>query len=260
MERLFRHEIKTADMMMKHQRGASVRAGKEFHVYHEIILFLGGDAELITEHLRLRLAPETLIVIPKETYHQVVIHGDPERYHRCVVNFDESEALFPLIQCSMTELKVLEADKAILYLFRKLAALAEGSDEPVKFLPEAVLAVLLSEIADKDRPGLGERPQNGLVRNAVRYIEENLGKKLTVAAVAQACNTSGSSLAHTFKREMNLPLHRYILKKRLIMAHNRIAAGEPATLAAYHCGFNDYSGFYKQYKKEFGVSPAHKFN
>ena len=51
---------------------------------------------------------------------------------------------------------------------------------------------------------------------------------------------------------MNIPLHRYIVKKRLILAHNKMVEGEPAGLAAAESGFNDYSGFYLQYKNMFG--------
>lgn len=32
--------------------------------------------------------------------------------------------------------------------------------------------------------------------------------------------------------------------------------GQPATQAAIECGFNDYSGFYKQFKKMFNKSPS----
>jgi AraC-like DNA-binding protein len=65
-----------------------------------------------------------------------------------------------------------------------------------------------------------------------------------------------SCLAHTFKEQMNISIHQFILKKRLVMAHHKILAGEPATKAAMECGFNDYSGFYKQYKKLFGKNPS----
>ena len=55
---------------------------------------------------------------------------------------------------------------------------------------------------------------------------------------------------------MNISLHQFILKKKLVMAYHKILDGIPATKAAVECGFNDYSGFYKQFKKMFNQSPS----
>jgi AraC-like DNA-binding protein len=57
---------------------------------------------------------------------------------------------------------------------------------------------------------------------------------------------------------MNISVYQYMLRKRLILAQQKIRDGESATAAAMLCGFNDYSSFYKQYKKLFGVSPSEK--
>ena len=40
-----------------------------------------------------------------------------------------------------------------------------------------------------------------------------------------------------------------------IRANKKIKNSVPRTQAAIECGFHDYSGFYKQYKKMFGVVP-----
>lgn len=256
MHGLFTHEIQTDTAIFRHARGVSTRSGKEFHIYHEIIFFLDGDAELISEDLHTRLRPGILVIIPKQTYHQVIIHGDPQAYYRCILNFADTPSLSPLIQNSMTELKIIEADAGLRFLFQKLMDTAKTEHAAAPVLLNALLAVLLSEIASAEKLRLPETPQNELIHNAVAYINRNISQKLTVSQIAKACNTSESSLAHTFQREMRIPLHRYILKKRLITAYRQITAGIPATEAADRCGFHDYSGFYKQYKRMFGFPPS----
>ena len=62
---------------------------------------------------------------------------------------------------------------------------------------------------------------------------------------------SVSTFTQSFKRDMNISVYQYILRKKLILARQRIHEGESATAAAMSCGFNDYSSFYKQYKKMF---------
>ena len=80
----------------------------------------------------------------------------------------------------------------------------------------------------------------------------------TVEEIANHCNVSLSLLSHIFKKEMNISPYKYALKKRLINARRKINAGELSTSVAVECGWNDYSGFYKQYIKTFGVPPSSK--
>ena len=58
-----------------------------------------------------------------------------------------------------------------------------------------------------------------------------------------------------FKDDMKISIYKYILHKKLVLANKSIISGVPPTIAALDSGFNDYSGFYRQYKKMFGTSP-----
>ena len=90
MAEIFEKYIKTNKTIFKYAKGHSVESGKEFHVYHELILFIDGDAEFVSEDIHQTVKPGTLIVIPKETYHQIMIHGNHENYCRCVIHFYDS--------------------------------------------------------------------------------------------------------------------------------------------------------------------------
>ena len=43
--------------------------------------------------------------------------------------------------------------------------------------------------------------------------------------------------------------------KRIVLAKNMIMNGTPATEVYERCGFNDYSTFYRAFKRYVGVSP-----
>lgn len=51
---------------------------------------------------------------------------------------------------------------------------------------------------------------------------------------------------------MNMPIYRYITKKRLAEAHKLIAGGASLSYAAQNSGFGDYSCFYRLYRKYYG--------
>lgn len=103
-----------------------------------------------------------------------------------------------------------------------------------------------------------EVPVNPVIDKVIRYVNENIGKPLTVQQIAKEMYISESYLAHVFKKNMNIPIYRYILEKRIFLADSKIKANTPVMQAAKECGFQDYSGFYKLYKKTFGSPPKGK--
>lgn len=256
MQKEFASYINAKSMTFRHSKGASIESGKEIHTYHEVILLLEGNAQLITEGLNTVLCPNTLIVIPKETYHQVVIHGDESNYHRFVLNFEDIPNEKAVMDDALSGVAIIEADGDIEFLFNKLEQ--SIGKRHADLVLRSVLTLLLCEISKRNRISPASSSQNPTVIAIIQYINDNLSRKIKMEDIARHCNISVSSLSHLFKKEMNIPLHKFIIKKRLIAAHHKISQGEAATVAAIECGFNDYSGFYKQYLKSFGVAPSKK--
>lgn len=257
MSDLFVKRISSGNINFKYAKGNSARSGKEFHLFYEIILFLGGKADLITETIHMKLKPETLIVIPKETYHQVVIKGKQEDYCRCVLEFQETENIKNILGNNLQDLFITHMDKNTNFLFSKLVKLADESEHPFKddYL-QSILVLLINEIFDKKSMDIEVELTDELTKQAIKYISENLTNEINLEDMAYALNVSLSTLMHNFKSSMNISIYKYILKKRLILAHAKISNGEAATVVATECGFNDYSGFYRQYKKMFDVTPS----
>ncbi len=253
----FLYEITHEDIYFKYAKGPSSRSGKEFHTFFEIILFFGGDAELISETVNTRLKPDTVIFIPKETYHQVIIGEDKDNYCRCVINFTDTLLPESAKDCLNT-LAMFEFNEKLRYLFDTVISISKESTQDNAPLLRSLLDVILYEFSIAEPRPSNQNSLSEVTTAAIRYIEENITSVLNVETVAEACHVSPSSLSHIFKKDMQTSVYRYCLQKKLLCAYDKISQGTPATVAALECSFNDYSGFYKQYKKMFGRSPSEK--
>lgn len=258
MENLFKKYVNTDVFTVKYAKGTSDMRGKEFHTYHEIIYFMGGEGKFISDNIHIDLRPDIIILIPKANYHQLLITGGEEEYHRCVIHFDDIPLLKPLISQTLGNIYVIDADLHIKYLFKKVISLTDSAaDNTTKDnIVFSVITLLLDEILHSPMSYDNDENMKTISRKCIDIINVNLCGSISVSQISNKLNISKSALSHIFKKEMNISIYKYILEKRLILARGKILKGCNATRAALECGFNDYSGFYKQYKKMFGTAPS----
>jgi len=243
----------------KHAKGTQADPSREFHNYHEILLFVGGKTTFLSEEKRIPLSPYQTVIIPKETYHQFLNVTD-EEYHRCVFSFYDIPEFEELIKKCMEFPRVIEASEEQKMLFHKMNETVDSdcSDNEKQILMNALLALVLSEVShDNQTVKEGSKPSE-ITSKCIEMINAYLGNKISISELSKRLNVSVSTLTQTFRKDMNISLYQYILRKKLILARQKIQDGESATTAAMLCGFNDYSSFYKQYKKMFGITPSEK--
>ncbi|MBQ8408182.1 MAG: helix-turn-helix domain-containing protein [Clostridia bacterium] len=243
----------------KHAKGTSADPAREFHNYHEILLFVGGKTTFLSEEKRIPLSPYQTVIIPKETYHQFINVTD-EEYHRCVFSFDDIPEFEDLIKRCMHSTHVIEASPEQRIWFRKMNETVDSdcSEKEKQVLMHALLALVLSEVSREHQDVKEGSKPSEITSKSIELINENLCNRISIPELSRRLNVSVSTLTQTFKRDMNISVYQYILRKKLIMAQQKIQDGESATTAAMLCGFNDYSSFYKQYKKMFGTLPSER--
>lgn len=231
--------------------------GREFHPYHELFLFLGGEAFFITEQKRIKLTPHTLIVIPQNTFHCFTVEGDEADYERVVFNFYSENGLGTLFPLALEGVRVIDFPSADMLR----AFLAPDGDKYTptqkKALVQAKLTEILVELCHVLPPQ--KRPQSEispLTASCLEYIQKHIQSKISAEVLSAQLNYSMSSITHTFKAELNISLYKYIIEKKLICAHIDIQSGMPAAAVCEKYAFSDYSCFYRHYKKRFGVAPT----
>ena len=100
------------------------------------------------------------------------------------------------------------------------------------------------------------RNKNTIITKIVDYINNNISQKILLEDIAKHLSLSISRISHIFKIENGMTILEYINKQRLSLAKELIYQGETFTHIAAECGFQDYTSFFRTFKKEIGITPG----
>lgn len=256
---MFTHYMAAGNCHLKFARGKPAVSGREFHSYDEIVLFLGGNAQLISKDIQLQLTPGSIVLIPKEQFHQFVV-TDSQRYMRCILGFENIPQLEELIRQNMTEVMVLpdpsEQMRAVFHTLMQASQRELTPEEQAVLLQSAVAQLLLNQKLSDGEPIRKYVTVSPLTQKALDHIDSNLSGQLQLDTIAQALEVSVSSLSHRFRKDLNISVYRYISEKRLSAVRQYVQQGILLGVAAERCGFKDYSGFFRLYKSYYGEIPS----
>jgi AraC-like DNA-binding protein len=256
MNTKFIKSITAGGVTFRYSVGRSLARGKELHPHHEILYYLGGNAEFLSTEYHLHPQIGTLFVIPKEFFHNFRI-GDEENYTRLTLAFGDG-ALPRWADKLFSDIRMISPSDELRALLDCMCERLNQKTDAVTthgFMHGAFL-MLISLLSDGSA-GEACRVNEGELVECVRFIDKHFVEKLPLSLLCAQSHLSESALFRLFKKELGISPHRYITERRLIEANKLISEGYPATAAASSSGFSDYSAFYKAYFKKFGVPPSH---
>ncbi len=148
------------------------------------------------------------------------------------------------------------------HLRSRLRAGSAGSLET----EETALAILYEVIRDAYQVrGISSRREMGPSGLNRRELSEATKERLvlhpgdnqSLATLARQAICSPFHLARTFRREVGMPIHQYLLRLRLSLALERLSDSEPNLSALAHgLGFSSHSHFTIAFRRVFGMSPS----
>lgn len=106
---------------------------------------------------------------------------------------------------------------------------------------------------------LGEHPieerMPDFVREALSFITEHYGERLTAASIARRVGVGRTTLMLAFKASTGSTVGDYLTKCRLLAAVRALSDGATEYAAAEQCGFADASALIRAFKRHFGTTP-----
>lgn len=237
------------------------------HLFNELYYFVSGKAVFRIEGTRYPLHPGDILIMRHAESHSLEIDGS-EPYERISLRFDSE--LIRSIDPSMRLLHAFsdrELGKSNLFTPSDFSTplcemLAEGMMEKTDNPRQQIISMLipmLNELSQayekkKANPSDSEEPS----RRIIDYINRHLSDDLSLDHICERFYISKPQLCRIFKASTGSTVWEYVTIKRLMAAQQLISEGTPPTKAAVLCGFNDYSVFYRAYRRRFGVSPKKK--
>ena len=117
----------------------------------------------------------------------------------------------------------------------------------------SLLNYMLYDLQDIDFYGT----TNPHIMSALRYIEENIHRSISLADVSRRLNMTKEYTASLFKAQMGKTVTAYIQEKKMLLAKEMIRYGtEPLTQISADLGFENYNYFSRTFKRYFEISPA----
>ncbi len=95
-----------------------------------------------------------------------------------------------------------------------------------------------------------------ILQDSIEYIEANCRAEISAQELADAAGFSLFHFYRLFQLAVGLPVAQYILRRRLLHAVYDIGRGGKIIDVALEYGFDTHAGFYKAFRREFGMAPS----
>ena len=243
------------------------------HDFYEMYLFLAGNVDYVIESRHYHVMPGDILLISPHELHQPMFSTEQQTYERIVLWIDRTYLQqytaigFPLSRCfdraAAEHANLVRTDPANLERLKLLLEYVQQEQESREF--GSVLAadtlliqalVVLNRMAERGSESAEIRDKSGnVVSQVLAYINEHYSEDLSLDFLANRFFISKYHLSREFNRRVGTSVYRYIIQKRLVMAKQMLGQGIPSSEVYQHCGFGDYSNFYRAFRAEYQISP-----
>ena len=247
--------------------------GTHSHSYYEVYLFVEGKVDMEIGGKMSSLRPGDVILVPPGTPHRASVGSGETPYRRFVfwISLPFCEQLRRESADYLYLFDRVQAKKSYVYplsaldfnaLRGKFASLLEelntdrfGRDTQIGLLVRALMLYLCRCIPDRSR-SRAKKEQFSSYQAIAEYISGHLDEDLSLDALSRKFFLNKYHIAHLFQENAGLSLHQYITKKRLDACCDAMCSGANLAGCCAQFGFENYSSFYRAFRKEYGVSPS----
>jgi len=243
------------------------------HDFYEIFFLISGNISYWMEGKIYKPEPGDILLIDPMTLHRPIIPKDDPTYERIVLWINKSyladytdngidlSACFHKPDVNRTNLlRPSSLNRAV--ITEKMGNLVKEyyseSYASSLYSDSLLLQIMIELNRISSNSAKNPEKQSGsslLVSKVLEFIGAHYNEELSLDILADHFFVSKYHLSHEFSRETGSSIYRYITLKRLVEAKQLLQDRVPASEVAIQCGFKDYTGFFRAFKGEYGISP-----
>ncbi|WP_117210974.1 AraC family transcriptional regulator [Allorhizocola rhizosphaerae] len=237
------------------------------HTYFEICRVEGGRGEFVVSGRRHAIGAGDLLFARPGVRHQI-LSPDPPGIQLVWVAFDmtPAAAVSPLLQGFLAaQTPVVRDDGSTGAIWRALRAVADrptlpGQHAQLASLAQALLLGLARAGLDSPPAAVSETDDDGhgrAIRNATRYIHDNLDRPLRVEELARHVHVSPRQLTRLFTDGLGTSPASYVERVRLDRAAALLVrTQQPIKHIAAALGYPDVASFTRAFGRRHGQPPG----
>ncbi len=253
--------------------GKSTTQYLHYDVELSLIYFIKGIGEIKIEGKQYDIQDGDIILLnPSELYHCVVKDG---KYHERLVLYFSSNLLSGFCgawddflepfykrksgidnKISKGVVKAEKIDESLL----ELLALLKKSTEVDKLVAVCKTVEILSKIRNIILKNATEDSfayrENELINKVIAYINQNFQLDISLDGIAKEFFIDKFYISRLFKEQVGVTVWNYVIFRRLTAFNDLIRANTPIEEAYLRVGFQNYSNFFRLYKKHMNMTPS----
>lgn len=229
------------------------------HNMVEVYYFLRGNARFVVEGNIFSLERGDVLVMATGQTHHLLLEPSAV-YERMALLIDTAS-----VPPEYNEISEQIYDGSNLFKLNKseqiwfeecFAIITKSSEDMQKNLVFSFATMLFSLISTKLTRATEPKIEDDVIKKTINYINKNLSNELSLDIIANSLYMSRVSLNRKFREMMGCTVWEYVVRRRIFAARQRLFLGGSVTDAYQKSGFNDYSSFFRAYKKVVGISPS----
>lgn len=252
------------EYMYSYTKGNPPELRMHLHNYYEFLYFKSGDASYIVENNIYQINEGDIFITRPGELHTLTFHSS-KIYERCFIqiskDFLSEFNLFDKIDShplgENNRISANAAEKYGLYDYFKnieyyIVHRLPESDAMIKSYFIQFL-VNISSIDEDDE--ISSSIQKNRIDDVIDYLTKNISSDITLDFLSDKFFINKYYMCHSFKKKTGLTIKEYMNTRKVTKAKHLLTSGTDIMNLCYDCGFNDYSTFYKTFKKLTGKSP-----
>ena len=151
---------------------------------------------------------------------------------------------------------VIFSDAIVQKIMREFSSDRTGKEAVIKSALGLLLSIFARAYFDEKYQSIKIRSEREAIFHCITYVKNHFSEEITLDAIAQKTAMSKTAFCKAFNAVVGEPFKKYLNRQRIEYASELIKKGESVTVAARLAGYTDFSTFYRNFKRVYGVNPS----